>query len=172
MLHKRPLCKRRSLIFLSNMRNIKYIVIHCSAGYGSVESVKRYWKEKLGWKSPGYHFFIDEDGTVHQLADLSEVTNGVKGYNSNSVHISYQGGVERGNVNKAKDSRTAQQRQAIIDTIKKVKQTLRKYQDVSGIKILGHRDFSPDKNKNGIIDPWERIKECPSFDAIPEYKNL
>jgi N-acetyl-anhydromuramyl-L-alanine amidase AmpD len=33
-------------------------------------------------------------------------------------------------------------------------------------KIQGHRDFSPDKNRNGKVDPWERIKECPCFDAI------
>ena len=42
----------------------------------------------------------------------------------------------------------------------------------SKLTIKGHRDVSPDKNKNGIIESWERIKECPSFDAIPEYKNL
>ena len=39
-------------------------------------------------------------------------------------------------------------------------------------KIQGHRDFSPDTNHNGVVDPWERIKECPCFDAIPEYADL
>ena len=36
-------------------------------------------------------------------------------------------------------------------------------------KICGHRDFSPDKNGNGVIDPWEYIKACPCFDARHEY---
>lgn len=151
------------------MRNIKWIVIHCSAGYGDVESIKRFWKNNLGWKEVGYHFFIYRNGTVVQLADLSTVTNGVKGYNSKSVHISYQGGVEPGNVNKAKDTRTPEQKEAILKTIKNVFEQLRFHQDIDGIKILGHRDFSPDKNGNGVIDSFERIKECPSFDAIPEY---
>jgi len=154
------------------MRKIKYIVIHCSAGYGTVESIKKFWKEKLKWKQVGYHYFIDEDGTTHNLATHDIITNGVKGFNTNAIHISYQGGVERSNVNKAKDSRTEAQKTAIIDTIKKVLVELKKTQTISEIKILGHRDFSVDKNKNGIIESWERIKECPSFDAIPEYKNI
>lgn len=31
--------------------------------------------------------------------------------------------------------------------------------------VLGHRDFSRDQNGNGIIDRWEWIKSCPSFDV-------
>ncbi len=31
---------------------------------------------------------------------------------------------------------------------------------------VGHRDFSIDKNKNGVIESFERNKECPSFDII------
>lgn len=154
------------------MRLVKYIVIHCSAGFGSVDAIKSYWKNTLKWKQVGYHRFIDEDGTVHKLANIDTVTNGVAGYNANSVHISYKGGVERTNVNKAKDTRTSEQRKAIVSTINEVLDELSKYQDVSKIKILGHRDFSPDKNGNGVIESWERIKECPSYDAIPEYAHI
>lgn len=38
--------------------------------------------------------------------------------------------------------------------------------------VVGHRDISPDLNHNGIVDPWERIKACPCFDAKVEYKEL
>jgi N-acetylmuramoyl-L-alanine amidase len=38
--------------------------------------------------------------------------------------------------------------------------------------IRGHRDFSRDNNGNGIVDAWERIKESPCFDAIPEYQGI
>ena len=31
--------------------------------------------------------------------------------------------------------------------------------------ILGHRDFSPDRNGNGHVEPFEWLKECPGFDV-------
>ena len=42
------------------MREIKYIVVHCSATAHNtkIENIKKYWKETLGWKSPGYHIII------------------------------------------------------------------------------------------------------------------
>ena len=153
------------------MRNIKRIFIHCSAGYGGIDSIKRHWKS-LGWKSVGYHRIIEENGDVHSLAPYSSVTNGVKYYNSSSIHICYIGGVERHNVSKAKDSRTEDQKRALICEIDNVLNFLSDHQDISDIQILGHRDISPDKNLNGKVDSWERIKECPSFDAIPEYSYL
>ncbi len=52
-------------------RNIKYIVIHCTATdpQTKVEAIQNYWRNNLGWKSPGYHYIIQADGTVLQLAD-------------------------------------------------------------------------------------------------------
>lgn len=154
------------------MRKIKHIVIHCSAGYGDRKSIEKFWKETLGWKDPGYHFLIEQDGTVHQLAALETVTNGVKGFNASSIHICYIGGVDPNNVKLAMDSRTKAQSAALINSIRKAIEWTAQYQPVEGIKILGHRDFSPDKNGNGTIESWERIKECPSFDAILEYQEL
>lgn len=155
------------------MRNITRIFIHCTAGYGNVESIKRFWKETLKWKSVGYHRIIDLEGNTHTLAPFEEVTNGVKNYNSNSIHISYIGGISKQDNRTAQDTRTDKQKDAIICEIKNALEYLKsKGQDVSKIKILGHRDISPDKNLNGRVDSWERIKECPSFDAIPEYKKL
>jgi len=154
------------------MRTVKYIVIHCTAGYGDVASIRKFWRNVLGWKDDGYGYFIYTDGRVEQLNPLSAVTNGVKGYNRHAVHIAYQGGVERGNVHRARDTRTAEQKEALLATIKDILLQLKQYQDISAIKIVGHRDFSPDTNGNGVIEPWERIKECPSFDAITEYRWL
>lgn len=151
------------------MRQINTVFIHCTAGYGNVDAIRRHWKS-LGWKSDGYHFFIYMSGEVSQLNPISAVTNGVKNSNSNSVHIAYQGGVDRKNVNKAVDTRTEAQKAAIIQTIRKVLAELKPLQDITKIEIKGHRDESPDQNGNGVIESWERIKECPSFDAIPEYE--
>lgn len=160
----------------SRASKIKYIVIHCSAGFGELESIQNHWKT-LGWKSPGYHRLINRDGIVYNLASFDSVTNGVKGYNSNSIHICYIGGVEasgkdsKGNViYKAKDTRTEAQSIKIIECILEALNWLKANgNNLTEIKILGHRDFSPDINGNGLIESWERIKECPSFDAIKEY---
>lgn len=155
------------------MRLIKNIVIHCSAGYGNIDSMRRFWRDVLKWRSPGYHVVIDLEGNATQIQPYSLPSNGVKGYNSHSIHISYIGGVERNNVNKAVDSRTSFQKETIIKEIQRAQNWIRaQNQDVSKVNILGHRDFSPDQNGDGVISSWERIKECPSFDAIPEYKHL
>ncbi|WPC14746.1 N-acetylmuramoyl-L-alanine amidase [Riemerella anatipestifer] len=63
------------------MRTIKYIVLHCTATSQTttIESIKRFWREKLGWKNVGYHYIIKPDGEIVQLADLNTITNGVKG---------------------------------------------------------------------------------------------
>ena len=153
-------------------RIITRIFVHCSAGFGDVESIKRYWKNVLKWKSPGYHRIIDLDANTHSIAEYNDIVNGVKYYNSTGIHISYIGGVDPNNYKIAKDTRTEEQKAALICEIKNVLEYLKEFQDISKIEIIGHRDISPDRNKNGIVDTWERIKECPSFDAIPEYKNI
>ena len=64
------------------------------------------------------------------------------------------------------DNRTEEQKAGLRQLLKELRQ---RYPDA---KIMGHRDISPDKNHNGVVDPWERIKECPCFDAIPEYADI
>lgn len=147
-------------------RRISYIVVHCTAGSQkqTIESIKSYWKNTLKWKNVGYHRIIKPDGEIVKLAEDNEVTNGVAGYNSTSIHISYIGGIDANG--KAIDNRTTEQKCALEHILKEYK---KKYPNAV---IKGHRDFSIDKNKNGKIDSWERIKECPCFDAIPEYSHI
>jgi hypothetical protein len=38
--------------------------------------------------------------------------------------------------------------------------------------VLGHRDLSPDKDKDGQVEPHEWVKMCPCFNAAPEYAEL
>jgi N-acetylmuramoyl-L-alanine amidase len=144
------------------MRNIKYIVVHCTAGSSTQKTtdILKYWKDKLGWKQVGYHYLINENGVTEQLADESVITNGVKGYNSNSIHICYKGGWN------GKDTRTELQKSSLKTrlTILKIK--------YPKAEILGHRDLSLDLNKDGKITSNEWTKSCPCFDAKKEYKNL
>lgn len=147
------------------MRKIDYIVVHCTASPQG-----RTYKDMLaefrrkGWQNPGYHYIIEKDGSLHKVLEDDKVANGVKGYNARSMHVAYIGGIDA--KGKAVDNRTAAQKA----TLRRVLTYLHgKYPDAV---IQGHRDFSPDLNGNGIVDPWERIKACPCFDAKVEYKDL
>lgn len=136
------------------MRDIKYIAVHCTATQpkASIAAILRYWKDNLGWKSPGYHYIIDVYGNITNLQPEEKLSNGVKGYNQISVNVSYIGGVDE--KNKAKDTRTDEQKASLLKILKELKT---KYPNA---KIQGHRDF-PGVNK-----------ACPSFDAKSEYAGL
>lgn len=147
------------------MRGIKRIFVHCTAGSQrqTVADLQAEFKRK-GWKNPGYHYVIQADGTVKQLLGEQFVSNGVKGYNSTSVNVAYMGGIDADG--KAVDNRTDAQKASLLTLLKELKG---RYPNA---EIMGHRDISPDTNGNGIVDPWERIKGCPCFNARDEYKDL
>jgi N-acetylmuramoyl-L-alanine amidase len=158
---------------------IQYIVIHCTAGHTSAEKVQDYFtrsrdKGGRGWKTGGYHRIIEKDGTIKKMYDFEKTTNGVRGYNLECIHISYVGGVNDKDYRKAQDTRTHAQKLSIEKCIKEAIEWLESHgRDVrENLMILGHRDFSKDRNGNGIIESWERIKECPSFDAMQEYHHI
>ena len=78
--------------------------------------------------------------------------------------MAYIGGID--SEGKATDNRTGPQKKALAKLLRLLRS---RYPDAV---ILGHRDISPDTNGNGTVDPWERIKECPCFDAKTEYGDL
>jgi len=131
------------------MREIKYIVIHCTATQQNttVESILRYWKEKLKWENPGYHFIIKTDGEVVNLLPIEEVSNGVQGFNHECINIAYIGGID--DKGKAIDNRTPEQVKAMKNLIDSLW--------FNGVIVQGHRDF-PNVHKN-----------CPSFDVKKWY---
>jgi N-acetylmuramoyl-L-alanine amidase len=137
-------------------RGIKYIAIHCTATQQntSVAAIQRYWKDSLGWKSPGYHLLIEPNGTINRLLDFNGVANGVKGFNNHSIHISYIGGITK--EGKPLDNRTDAQKKAILLCINEVID----WSDNKCLIIQGHRDF-PNQNK-----------ACPCFDAKAEYRGI
>lgn len=147
------------------MREIKRIFVHCTAGSQkqTVNDLQAEFKRKR-WKHPGYHYVVQADGTITQLLDEGLVSNGVKGYNSTAINVAYMGGID--SKGKAVDNRTEAQKASLLKLLRLLR---RRYPEA---KILGHRDISPDANGNGKVDSWERVKECPCFDAITEYKGI
>lgn len=144
------------------MRTIKYIVIHCTAGPSnqSTAVILDFWKRVKRWQNVGYHKLISADGTVEELARPEQKTNGVAGYNSHAYHICYKGGQG------GKDTRTEAQKEALAREIRWAK---KKFPNAI---ILGHRDLSPDLDADGIVEPHEWTKECPSFDVKEWLKEI
>jgi N-acetylmuramoyl-L-alanine amidase len=139
-------------------KQIKYIVIHCSAGYGNRQAIEAHWRS-IGWRNPGYHRLVEESGKIERIADFNAITNGVAGWNTECIHIAYVGGVQRGNVNVPLDSRNANQKAGLLTCIHEAVKWIRDNGgNLDNCTILGHRDF-PNVNK-----------ACPSFNAIPEYR--
>lgn len=146
-------------------RRIDLIVIHCSAtredrSY-SPQNLERDHKAR-GFNSAGYNFYIRKTGEVVKMRPLELIPAHARGYNRHSIGICYEGGLDA--FGKPKDTRTDAQKEAILRLLMELK----KFFPQS--KIVGHRDLSPDKNENGIIEPWEWTKMCPCFDAQNEYR--
>ena len=147
-----------------NPRIIKEIIIHCSAtpegeDY-TVEQIRQWHTAPKpngnGWSDIGYHYIIYRDGSIHIGRPESMVGALTAGHNVFSISICYIGGCPARNVkgwqHKSKDTRTLQQKMALIKLLKELK---KKY---PGAKIYGHRDFAN--------------KPCPSFNAKREYMGL
>ena len=152
------------------MRQITRIFVHCTASWQYTTSEASLCKEfeLNGWKNPGYHYVVKPDGNIITMLSEGQIANGVKGYNSNSIHVAWIGGIRRNDKKEivSADNRTIEQKAALFDLLTKLKL---KYRNAI---IMGHRDISPDLNHNGVVDPWERIKECPCFDAMVEYMDI
>lgn len=128
--------------------------MHCTgtSPMATLKGIQDYWKNVRGWTKPGYHFIINSDGEVKQLLDIEQVSNGVQGYNSVSINVSYIGGIDANS--KPSDTRTPQQKTALLNLLINLRLQYPK------AIIQGHRDFPNVK------------KACPSFDAKKEYAKI
>lgn len=152
---------------VQTVRKITHIFVHCTAGSQSEtpESLLNFFYKKKRWSRPGYHYVVSADGTITNIWPESKYSNGVKNMNSHSINIAWIGGVDKAHP-MGIDNRTDAQKRSLRLLLKELRAKYPK------AVIMGHRDTSPDINHNGIVDPWERIKECPCFDAMVEYKDI
>jgi N-acetylmuramoyl-L-alanine amidase len=148
----KPTCKNelelRNLI--SNFkftRVIDEVYIHCTATSptATVAAIEKYWKEKLHWKSPGYHIIFLADGSWTWLQDFNKPSNGVQGFNAKSIHLSYIGGVKDG---KPFDTRTEGQKRMMRVAVEELEKVLK-------FTLRGHNERSN--------------KACPSFNVQKQF---
>lgn len=142
------------------MRKIDLIVIHCSATRADrtlttfdLETMHR----RRGFKGTGYHFYIRKDGMVYPTRPLERIGAHAKGWNATSIGICYEGGLDC--EGRPADTRTPEQRLSLRLLLRQLRESF------PDCKVCGHRDLSPDLNRNGEIEPEEWIKECPCFEV-------
>ncbi|MDP3869904.1 N-acetylmuramoyl-L-alanine amidase [Phenylobacterium sp.] len=136
------------------------IVVHCSAtgpgmDWGRAE-IDRSHRQR-GFVMIGYHFVIKRDGTVEIGRPQGVIGAHAEGFNAISVAVCMVGGISI--TGKDENNFTPAQWKSLHVQLS----TLRRA--YPSARILGHRDLSPDRNKDGVIQPRERVKECPSFDV-------
>ena len=136
------------------MAKTENLVLHASytpIGFNMRKSHLHKWHIiDRGWEQFGYRDMINLKGEVINLVphnmdgkiDRWEVSNGARGYNHNSIHVVYAGGMYNG---KPADTRNEAQfsRLALY-----VKETILLYPH---IRVLGHNEISS--------------KSCPCFDV-------
>lgn len=151
----------------------KQIIIHCAATPNgksySVQSIddmhrrrgfKRTAKNIAAFNSDlkhiGYNFYINTDGLCYYGRGLNEVGAHVRGHNRGTVGVCMAG----------TDKFTDRQWVTLKNLIGALE-----YMYKNDIEIKGHRDYSPDLNKDGKITSNEWTKLCPGFDVAWFIKN-
>ena len=169
-------------------RSINLIVVHCSAtrsgqridraGKNAAQVIDE-WHQARSFKrvafakanhnphlhAIGYHYVIDIDGTILSGRSLNETGAHAQGFNRMSIGICLIGGAER------EANYTPNQWLSLAALVKqqasrfKVPLQMPDRLDNQTIRdgVCGHRDLSPDRNGNGLIEPFEWLKTCPGF---------
>jgi N-acetylmuramoyl-L-alanine amidase len=148
------------------LSKITEIIIHCSAtpnGKNFTAHDIDCWHAERGfnrnltacklspYKHIGYHFVIDLNGSIEPGRGLDEIGAHCFGHNAVSIGICLIG----------TDRFTYDQWHALA----RLAEDLKRMNQFSLNQILGHRDTSPDKNRDGKIDQNDWLKTCPGFDV-------
>ena len=137
------------------------IVIHCSAtpperdvGVADIDLMHK----QRGWQSIGYHIVIKRTGKVEFGESLILQGAHAKGHNADSVAICLSGGLNASG--KSENNYTDEQWAALKDTVEFLRRAYPK------AVVVGHRDLSPDKDGDGLIERHEFMKDCPCFSVL------
>ena len=140
-----------------------FIVVHSSATRLEMDvdvEVIRGWHRRKGYSDIGYHYVILPSGVVQPGRPENAVGAHVQGYNARSIGICLVGGLD-GN-NEPTDNYTGLQKAALWRLIDELED---RYPEAT---VLGHRDLSPDRDGDGVVERHEWLKACPCFDVRAE----
>lgn len=143
------------------MRKIDAIIVHCSATKAWQDFTAKdidCWHRKRGFDGIGYHYVIRLNGKIEKGRSVEYPGAHCPDWNTRSIGICYIGGLDANG--KPADTRTKAQKRILYQLIRELQR------DYPGINlVIGHRDTSPDLNRNGVIEPCEFVKACPCFDV-------
>ena len=106
-----------------NPRNIKEIIIHCSAtpeGKDFTTAQIKQWHLARGFSDIGYHYVIYRDGSIHTGRAESVSGAHCTGHNTISIGVCYIGGVASDGKT-PKDTRTEAQKASLLKLLKQLK---------------------------------------------------
>ena len=137
-------------------RKIDLLVLHCSDTRPdqdfTIEKLMHSHRAKGYGSYPGYHIYVRRDGTLFYCRPVAERGCHVKGFNTNSIGICYEGGHSCSPDVKYEDNRTAEQMVALDEVLRILHEI---YPDA---RIVGHCELNP-------------LKACPCLNppASVEY---
>lgn len=148
------------------MRAVDLIVVHCSAspnGQSVTTAQIDEWHRSRGfqrldaWRkrqnpdltSIGYHFVVYANGAIATGRHLDEI----------GAHVAFNNKTSLGVCMVGTDRFSRAQWDSLASNIGGL---LRIYPRA---RVCGHRDLSPDKNNDGLVEPSEWLKTCPGFDV-------
>ena len=140
-------------------RKINLLVLHCSDTRPdqdfTIEKLITSHRAKGYGAYPGYHIYVRRDGTLFYCRPVAERGCHVKGFNTNSIGICYEGGHSCSPDVKYEDNRTAEQMVALDEVLR----ILHEIYPVA--RIVGHCELNP-------------RKACPCLDppASVEYQYI
>ena len=75
-------------------RSTDTIVLHHSAGTGSVEDVHRIHRGQ-GWPGIGYHFYVRKNGEVYRGRPEEQIGTHTAHYNASTIGVCFEGNFEQ-----------------------------------------------------------------------------
>lgn len=136
---------------------IRFLTIHSSATPEGRDVTPETIASWHNGRAP-YHFVVPLDGVFVRTLNDSQLGAHTRRANTGNAGICYIGGVSADN-KLPKDTRTEAQKAALLTLVRTYKG---RYPDII---IRGHRDWSTDTNRNGMVDRHEWYTVCPSFDV-------
>jgi len=136
-----------------NMKEIEEIIVHCSAtpeGKDFTVDQLTEWHQQRGFRTIGYHYVIDLQGTIHAGRPPTMVGAHCRGHNARSIGICYIGGLACDGKTPM-DTRTEAQKRALAHLLQVL------HAQYPQATLHGHREFTN--------------KACPSFDCH-EYDSI